>query len=82
MLVADGFSNEDVDPDPDEEKLAEEPPSLCEAVKMVRRLHVLTKTNHPELHPLVLQFQSKLIDVYLDASNWRQKSIHEYFQRI
>ncbi len=80
MLVADRFSNEDVDPD--EDKVVEEPPSLSEAVKMMRRLHLLTTTNHPELHSLVLQFQSKLIDIYLDGSNWRQKPIHEYFQHI
>ncbi|CAF1163253.1 unnamed protein product [Adineta steineri] len=42
MLVADGFSNEDVDPD--ENKVVEEPPSLSEAVKMLRRLRLLTTT--------------------------------------
>ena len=80
MLVADGLSNEDVDPD--ENNVVEEPPSLSEAVQMVRRLRLLTTTSHPELYPFVLQFQSKLIDIYLDGSNLKQKTIHEYFQRV
>ncbi|CAF1143326.1 unnamed protein product [Adineta steineri] len=80
ILLADGFSNEDVDPD--ENKTVEEPPSLSEAVKMLRRLRLLTTTSHPELHSFVLQFQSKLIDIYLDGSNLKQKTIQEYFQRI
>jgi hypothetical protein len=52
VLVADGLSNEDVDLD--ENNVVEEPPSLSEAVQMVRRLRLLTTTSHPELHPFVL----------------------------
>jgi predicted transcriptional regulator len=71
MLVADGFSDEDVDSD--ENKVVEEPPSLVEAVKMVRRLRLLTTTSHPELYSFILQFQSKQIDIYLEESNLKQK---------
>ncbi len=79
ILIADGFSNEDVGPD--EDTVVEEPPSLLEAVKMIHRLHLLSSAQHPELHSFVVQLQSKLIDIYLDENNSRQKPIYEYFQR-
>ena len=73
-----GISNEDTPHH--EEPNIEQPPSLSEAVKMVRRLHLLSTTQHPELHPFLSQLQSKLIDVYLDSNTSKQRSIRDFFK--
>ena len=58
----------------------EQPPSLSEAVNMVRRLHMLSTTQHPELHPFLTQLQSKLIDIYVDSKTSKQRSIRGFFE--
>ena len=65
-----------------EDPLTEQSPSLSEAVKMVRRLHMLSTTQYPELHLFVTQLQSKLIDVYLDSNISKQRSIHEFLKPV
>ncbi|CAF1469545.1 unnamed protein product [Adineta ricciae] len=43
-------------------------------------MELLTTARYPELHSLLSQFQSKLIDIYLDSNNVKQKSILDCFQ--
>ncbi|CAF1683547.1 unnamed protein product, partial [Rotaria magnacalcarata] len=52
----------------DEDVNLEHPPTLCEALTIVKRLHLLSTTQHPELHVFISQLQSKLIDIYLDSN--------------
>ncbi|CAF3381248.1 unnamed protein product [Rotaria sp. Silwood1] len=66
----------------DEEPDIEQPPSLPESIQMVRRLKLLSTTQHPELHSLLIQLQSKLIDIHLDSNIVKQKSILDFFKPI
>ena len=66
----------------DEDTNLEHPPSLFEALKMVKRLHLLSTTLHPELHLFITQLQSKLTDIYLDSKFSKQKSIKDFFDPI
>ena len=65
----------------DDEPLIEQPPSLSDAITMTRRLHLLPTTQYPELHPFLVQLQSKLIDVYLTSKISKQRSILDFFRR-
>ncbi|CAF2002117.1 unnamed protein product [Rotaria magnacalcarata] len=78
-LVVDGISNDDT-PNDDDLHIEEPPPSLSEAIKLLRRLHLLSTTQHPELHPYLTQLQSKLIDIYLDSNISKQRSIRDFFK--
>ncbi|CAF2983977.1 unnamed protein product [Rotaria sp. Silwood2] len=80
ILTSDGFSSEDVVPEDD--AVVEEPPSLLEAIKMIRGLHLLSTVEYPELHSYIVQLQSKLMDIYLDGNNSKQTTLYEYFQRV
>ena len=64
-----------------EELPAEDPPSLAESLKLVRRLQLLSTTQQPELHSFITQLQSKLTNVFLDCHSSKQRSILEYFKR-
>ncbi|CAF2983376.1 unnamed protein product [Rotaria sp. Silwood2] len=66
----------------DDDTNIEHPPSLSEAIIMVRRLHLLSTTQYPELHLFVTQLQSKLIDIYLDSNCSKQLSIRDFFKPI
>jgi hypothetical protein len=78
LLDIDGISNEDTphNEDPD----IEQPPSISEAIEMVRRLKLLSTAQHAELHPFLTQLQSKLIDVYLDSNISKQRSILDFLK--
>ncbi len=66
----------------DEEPNVEQSPSLTESLQMVRRLKLLSTTQHPELHSLLIQLQSKLVDVYLNSNFVKQKSILDFFKPV
>jgi hypothetical protein len=66
----------------DEEPNVEPSPSLPESLQMIRRLKLLSATQHPELHSLLIQLQSKLVDVYLDSNIVKQKLILDFFKPI
>jgi len=66
----------------DEEPISEQSPSLPESLQMVRRLKLLSTTQHPELHSLLIQLQSKLVDVYLDSNIVKQKLILDFFKPV
>ena len=62
--------------------MSKQPLSLSEALNIVRQLHLLSTKQHSELHQLVTQLQSKLIDVYLQFDTSKQKSILDFFKPI
>ncbi|CAF1281361.1 unnamed protein product [Adineta ricciae] len=66
----------------DEDIIYEQQPSLSEALEIVRRLHLLSIKQHPELHQFVTQLQSKLIDVYLQSDTSKQRSILDFFKAV
>ena len=41
--------------------------NLPEALDMVRKLHLLASSQHPDLHQLVSELEAKLTDIYLDS---------------
>ncbi len=70
------------DVDSKEDPIDEDPPSLYECLEMVRRLRVLSNTQQPELHPFLMQLQSKLTDVLLNSNISKQRSIYDYFKSM
>ena len=65
----------------DDEPPIEQAPCLPDALKMIRRLHILSTTQYPELYPFLIQIQSKLSDVYLTSKVLKQCSILDFFRR-
>jgi hypothetical protein len=49
---------------------------------MVRKLHLLACSQHPELHQLVSELESKLADIYLDSRVAKQSTITDIFQKV
>jgi len=72
---------DDVQQDQDDEIIQEEPPSLTEALEMTRKLHLLACTRQPELHKIVANLESTLIDIYIDSKGNKQTSITDFFRR-
>lgn len=56
-------------------------PKLPEALDMVRKLHLFASTEHPELHSLLSELESKMTDVYLDWKSSKQSCITDYFHK-
>jgi hypothetical protein len=50
-LTIDNANNHDIDEEEDNQE--EEPPKLPEALDMVRKLHLLASSQHPDLHQRV-----------------------------
>ncbi|CAF1527396.1 unnamed protein product [Adineta ricciae] len=71
----------DIQQDQDDEIIQEEPPSLTEALEMTRKLHLLACTSQPELHEVVANLESKLIDIYIDSKGNKQTSITDFFRK-
>lgn len=51
-------------------------------MEILRRLHLLSTTEEPDLHSCVLQLQSKLIDIYLNSTVSKQRSIYDFFKPV
>jgi hypothetical protein len=49
---------------------------------MTRRLHVLSTVQYPKLHPVVIQLQLKLIDVYIHVNVSKQRTIKDFFKPV
>lgn len=60
----------------------EQLPSISQALTMIHQLHLLSTKQYPELHALIMQLQSNLIDVYLDTSTSKQRYIRDFFKPI
>ena len=56
-------------------------PDLSEALDIQRRLHLLVSTEQSQLHSLVNDLQSKLIDAYLNSEVSKQSCITDYFNQ-
>ena len=79
VLAVDGITFEDTTNDEDTN---EQPPSLSEAMSMVRRLHLLSITQQPDLHLCVMHLQSKLIGIFLDSKVPKQRSVCDFFKPV
>ena len=66
----------------EDEIIPEEPPSLVDALEMIRKLHLLASIRQPELHQLVSELESKLTDTYIDSKSSKQSSITDFFSRV
>lgn len=66
----------------DDEVISEEPPSLADALDMIRKLHLLVSIRQPELHQLVSDLESKLTDTYVDSRSSKQSSITDFFSSV
>jgi hypothetical protein len=78
-LTIDNASNHDIDEEEDNQE--EEPPKLPEALDMVRKLHLLASSQHPDLHQRVSELEAKLTDIYLDSQVANQSFITDFFQK-
>ena len=63
-----------------EELLTKDPPSLTESLELVRRLRLLSTTQQPEFHSLIIQLQSKLTGAFLSSNSSKERFILEYFK--
>lgn len=59
--------------------MAENPPNLCEALEMMRKLHLFVSTQQPQLHNLISDLESQFTDIYLHSIVIKQSSITDYF---
>ena len=55
------------------------PRPLSEALEMLRKLHLYTSTEQPQLHNLISDLASQLTDIYLESKAVKQSSIKDYF---
>ena len=67
--------------DEDHDLPSQNPFTLSEALEMIRRLHVLSSIDYPELYSAVSELESKLIDIYLESKTPKQSTIYDYFNR-
>ena len=67
--------------DKDEEIIQEQPPSLMEALEMIRMLRLFASTRQPQLYQLVTDLESKLTDAYIDSKTSKQSSIIDFFPK-
>lgn len=74
--------NAETDDDESDQLILEEPPSLTEALEMIRKLHLFVSIRQPELHQLVSELESKLTDTYIDSKSNKQSSITDFFNRV
>jgi hypothetical protein len=66
-LTIDNASNHGIEEEEDNQE--EEPSKLSEALDMIRKLHPLASSQHPnpDLHQLVTELEAKLTDISLDS---------------
>ncbi|CAF4213616.1 unnamed protein product [Rotaria sordida] len=56
------------------------PPKITEAMEMTQKLRLLATTQYPQLHKLISELESKLIDVYIDSKKQKQTTIENFFK--
>ncbi|CAF2055335.1 unnamed protein product [Rotaria magnacalcarata] len=72
----------DYDDDDDSDRMpTESPPTITEAMKMIRKLHLLATTQEPQLHQLVNELESKLTGVYIHLKPKRQTILEDFFKQ-
>jgi hypothetical protein len=65
----------------EEESSGDIAPKLPEALGMAWKLHLFASIEHPELHSLLSELESKMVDVYLDWKSSKQCCITDYFRK-
>ena len=78
-MTIDNASNHDIDEEEDNQE--EEPPKSSGALDMVRKLHLLASSQHPDLHQRVSELEAKLTNIYLDSLVAKQSFITDFFQK-
>ena len=68
--------------DEDEDVPAEQPPTIVDAMQMIRRLHLLATTQQPQLHLLISQLDSQLTELFIDLNGAKQTKIDDFFPKI
>ena len=56
------------------------PPKITEAIEMTEKLRLLATMQQPQLHKLITELQSKLIDVYIDSKKQKQTTLEDFLQ--
>jgi len=79
-LIESAENQEDNDDD-DELSIREQPPSISEALEMLRKLHIFASLEQPQLHNVLFDLESQLTDIYLDSKAMKQSAITNYFSR-
>ncbi|CAF1595941.1 unnamed protein product, partial [Rotaria magnacalcarata] len=69
------------DEDDDDRMPTESPPTITEAMEMIRKLHLLATTQEPQLHQLVNELESKLTGVYIHSKPKRQTILEDFFKQ-
>jgi hypothetical protein len=64
----------------DDDISSETPPTIIDALEMVRRLHLLATTQQPQLHLLISQLDSQLNQLFIDSKSAKQK-IDDFFSQ-
>lgn len=82
VIIEDIQNVHDDQGDKEDDMIQEEPPSLVDALEMMRKLHLLTSTRQPELHQLILDLEAKLTDVCIDSKVNKQSSITDFFRKL
>jgi hypothetical protein len=73
--------NEDEEKEEEENvSVAEKPPNLSEVLEMMRKLHLFASIQQPQLHTLISELESQVMDIYLDSKVAKQSSITDYFE--
>lgn len=70
------------DNDEDEDVPTEQPPTIINAMEMVRQLHLLANTQQPELHLIISQLDSQLTQLFIDSKGAKQTKIDDFFRKI
>ena len=56
------------------------PPKITEAIEMTEKFRLLVTMQQPQLHQLITELQSKLIDVYIDSKKQKQPTLEDFLQ--
>lgn len=82
IIINEECSNKNNDDNNEEDDIpTEAPPTLVDAMEMVRRLHLLASTQQPQLHSLISQLDSQLTQLFIDSKGLKQTKIHDFFHK-
>ena len=75
-------ANDQVDDDDDNSTFVptDMPPKITEAIEMTEKLRLLAIMRQSQLHKLITELQTKLIDVYIDSKKQKQPTLEDCLQ--
>ena len=79
ILACDINEQDDEDDDDSNSISTDTPPKITEAIEMTHKLRLLATTQQSQLHKLINELESKLIDVYIESKNRRQTTVDDFF---